>query len=165
MSGALYLRSTISIATVAFARGLRNFTLRSQASFRKAERKKVYISYSQENSGFKKFLETWDEQSDFSFFFSEIPYDVPHEKERTVKAMLTRQMRRAEYFLLVVGEKTHEDPWARWQIIRAQELHLKTAAVKLSSHYIIPEELQKAEISWAAAFTKHSILSALIKSH
>jgi hypothetical protein len=129
-------------------------------------KKRVYISYSHKaDAGFKKFLNTWADGSDFTFIFSSYDsgIDIESQEGRQIKARITRKMRQAEYFLALVGEHTHEDKWVSWEVTRAQHscINLKIAAVK-TNHINSPLlELPVDATSWSTAFTKHCILSAL----
>ncbi|MES2764930.1 MAG: TIR domain-containing protein [Bacteroidota bacterium] len=142
---------------------LRNFFTRQRS---KSVKERVYISYSHRTDrGFKKFLETWAEGSDFIFIFSNYTSGIdPDSREgRTIKAAITKKMRKADYLLVLVGESTHEDKWVSWEIERAQHpgINLKIAAAKTSQSTPALPELPATGTSWSIAFTKHSILTAL----
>ena len=164
MATATPLRKPMRPKTRTFARRLRIFAPIFAGIGRTSSRKRVYVSYTHAgDAGFKRFLETWDTDTDFRFIFSRHPsgMSIMSEAARPVKATITRTMRRAEYLLVIVGENTHLDEWVTWEVTRAQQhgIELKVAGVKISNEFQPPAGMP--ETSWAAGFTKHSILAAL----
>lgn len=133
----------------------------------KPAKKRVYISYSHKgDAGFKKFLETWHDGSDYIFIFSNYnsSVDITSREARNIKASITRKMRHAEYLLVLVGEHTHQDEWVAWEVERAQHhgVNLKIAGVKTNSATAdLPNLPANGGTSWSAGFTKHSILAAI----
>ncbi|MDB5226224.1 MAG: TIR-like protein [Bacteroidota bacterium] len=127
---------------------------------------KVFISYDHsEDRHYKELLRAWDANSDFEFEFDVRSPNVAINSTdaSVIKSTLTRMMKQADYLLVIIGEKSHESKWMRWEIETAKQadIKLKLAAVKIENSYNTPEGLLGAGASFARSFKEQEILNAL----
>jgi hypothetical protein len=128
--------------------------------------KKVFISYDHsEDVHYRRLLQAWDANSNFAFEFDDRSPTVAIDSidAAVVKAALTKKMIEADYLLVIVGEKTATSKWVTWEIDRAKKSDTKLClvAVKISSQNVSPSGLLNTGTSWAQAFERDKILSAL----
>ena len=83
-----------------------------------------------------------------------------------IKGELTKMMKQADYLLVIVGEKTHESRWIRWEINRAKkkDVNLSLVVVKLKRTNKTPYGLLNQGASFAYSFTQAAITQALEKA-
>jgi hypothetical protein len=70
-------------------------------------------------------------------------------------------LRRANYLLVIVGQKRHNSPWVAWEIDQAHDYKLKVVGVKIDRGYESPSGLLGVGATWAYAFTRDAIVNAL----
>jgi hypothetical protein len=129
-------------------------------------KKAVFISYDHsEDAHYKNLLKAWDANDNFEFEFDQRSPDEPIDSTNAaiIKQGLTKMIQNAEYLLVIVGNKSHQSKWMKWEISRAKQsdLKLKLAAIKLDNSYTTPSELMNSNTSFAKSFTRDSILAAL----
>jgi hypothetical protein len=129
-------------------------------------KKAVFISYDHsEDAHYKNLLKAWDANDNFEFEFDQRSPDEPIDSTNAaiIKQGLTKMTQNAEYLLVIVGNKSHQSKWMKWEISRAKQsdLKLKLAAIKLDNSYTTPSELMNSNTSFAKSFTRDSILAAL----
>src|SRR5260370_13118833 len=89
------------------------------------QKKKVFISYDHsEDANYRRLLEAWDANSKFKFEFDDMSprQAINSRSAATVKASLTSMMKRANYLLGIVWEKTHTHQWVAWDIQQSHSL-------------------------------------------
>jgi len=82
----------------------------------------VFISYDHsEDAHYKRLLEAWNKNEKFKFEFDNRSPGVAIESKEgaVIKASLTKMMKKADYLLVIVGQKTHSSKWVNWEIERA----------------------------------------------
>ncbi|SEU06539.1 MTH538 TIR-like domain [Hymenobacter actinosclerus] len=129
-------------------------------------KRRVFISYDHsEDVRYRNLLSAWDANSAFEFEFNQCSPSVAINSKRAavIKRSLTRMMKKSDYLLVIVGEKTHTSKWVNWEINRAKrsDVDLKLVAVKLDKLYKTPTGLLNAGTSFAYSFTEKAIIQAL----
>ena len=83
-----------------------------------------------------------------------------------VKQNLTKMLLQSEYLLVIIGEKSHQSSWMKWEIQKAKEkdIKLKLAAVKIKNANITPQELLNTNTAFAFSFERDQIINALDKA-
>ena len=127
-------------------------------------KKKVFISYDYDNDKhYKNLLLAWDKNSDFDFGFSDQSADVSIDSTNAaaIKRAISAKINNATYFLCIVGKKTHNSAWVKWEIDKAIELKKKIVAVKIDQSNTTPTGLYGVGAEWAMSFTFDSIKKAI----
>lgn len=125
---------------------------------------KVFISYDYANDRrYKNLLLAWDRNQVFDFSISDLSADISINSvdAGAIKSVLSRYINQATYFLVIVGEETHESEWVCWEIEKAVSLGKRIIAVKTNKGNISPEELIGVGASWAMSFTYDAIVGAI----
>ena len=127
---------------------------------------KVFISYDHsEDRSYKNLLKAWDANSNFEFEFDQRSPDeaINSTSAPRIKQSLTRMMQQADYLLVIIGKKSAQSSWMKWEIEKAKdpEIKLKLAAVKIDNTYTTPAGLLKCGTSFARSFKEESIIEAL----
>jgi hypothetical protein len=130
---------------------------------------KCFVSYDHsEDAVYKWLLQAWDANPDFDFEFdSRGPgVAIDSETESVIQGSLTSMMKSATHLLALVGAKSAQSKWMRWEIARAQEadVRLRIAAVRLALTNPTPAGLQSPYVSWATSFERDRIVDALRKA-
>jgi hypothetical protein len=129
-------------------------------------RTKVFVSYDHsEDAHYKRLLQAWDANPDFDFEFDSRGPNVPIDSTdaAVVKQGLTRLMNSATHLLVLVGKKSAQSRWIKWEVERAKQsdVKLKLAAVKLEKANEAPAGLLGVGASWATSFERDRIIEAL----
>lgn len=127
-------------------------------------KKKVFISYDYDNDkSYKNLLLAWDANSDFDFSFDDTSADVSINSTdaAAIKRAISAKINNSTYFLCIIGKKTYESAWVKWEISKAVELSKKIVAVKIDSTNTSPDEILGIGASWAMSFTFESIKTAI----
>jgi hypothetical protein len=127
-------------------------------------KKRIFISYDYDNDRhYKNLLLAWDSHRDFDFSFRDHSIDVSVNSTNGnyIKSAISKAIRTAPYFLVIVGKKTYRSNWVAWEINKAAELGKKIVAVKTDRLNNSPEELLGIGASWAMSFTYLSISDAI----
>lgn len=127
-------------------------------------KKKVFISYDYVNDKhYKNLLLAWDANSRFDFYISDYSADVSINSTNAaaIKSTISRYINEGTVFLVIVGAKTHQSDWIKWEIKKAVELNKKIVAVKTDRDNITPSELYGVGASWAFSFTHNAINQSL----
>ncbi|QNN71269.1 TIR domain-containing protein [Thermomonas carbonis] len=127
---------------------------------------KVFISYDHsEDAVYKYLLCAWDANPSFDFEFDNRSPNVAIDSTdaAAIKTALTKKMKESTHLLVLVGEKSNESKWMKWEIDRAKDTDtkLKIAAVKLAKANICPAGLLGCGASWATSFERDRIIDAL----
>jgi MTH538 TIR-like domain (DUF1863). len=125
--------------------------------------KKIFISYDYDNDKhYRRLLSAWDANMNFDFEFDDhsTPY-INSEDAGRIKAAISRRMAGADCLLVIVGEETSKSAWVQWEIEKAKELGLSLVGVKIASNYTTPSALLNAGASWARAFDRDPIVTAI----
>lgn len=129
-------------------------------------KKRVFISYDYDNDKhYKNLLLAWDKNKQFDFYISDYSADVSIDSTDagSIKRVLSRFINDGNYFLCIVGKKTHKSGWVKWEIAKAVELRKKIIAVKTDRENRTPDELYGINASWALSFTHEAIKNAIDK--
>jgi Thoeris protein ThsB, TIR-like domain len=127
-------------------------------------KKKVFISYDYDNDrNYKNLLLAWDKNSDFDFGMSDQSADVSINSTNAtaIKRAISAKINNATYFLCIIGKKTNESSWVKWEIKKAVELKKKIIAVKTDTTNTSPNEIIGVGAKWALSFTFTSIKKAI----
>lgn len=127
-------------------------------------KKTVFISYDYDNDkDYKNLLKAWDANKKFDFSFHDHSADVSIDSTNaaTIKRAISAKIGNATYFLCIIGEKTHNSGWVKWEIEKAVELKKKIVAVKIKSSNTSPSEILNVGASWAMSFTYDAISKAI----
>jgi hypothetical protein len=127
---------------------------------------KVFVSYDHsDDAHYKRLLQAWDANRNFDFEFDSRGPDVAIDSTdaTVIKQALARMMKGATHLLVLVGEKSTNSKWIKWEIERAKEsdTRLKLAAVKLAKSNETPGGLLGVGTSWASSFERDRIVEAL----
>jgi hypothetical protein len=127
--------------------------------------KKVFVSYDHsEDVHYKYLLQAWDANTDFDFEFDQRSPNKPIDSidAPVIQGALTKKMKESDYILVIIGSKSYNSKWMKWEIERAQQsdTNLKFAAIKLSSSNTNPSGLPNIT-SMANGFTLKEISAAL----
>jgi hypothetical protein len=131
-----------------------------------SDKKKVFISYDHsEDVHIRNLLEAWNQNGKFSFTMERTsPFErIDSDDEGVVKRALTPMLKKADYLLVIVGEKTAKSRFVCWEIERAQakDVNLRIAAVKLHSRCRLPAPLLGRKVSCAKTFSHAAVIAAL----
>jgi hypothetical protein len=130
------------------------------------DKKKVFISYDHsEDVHLRNLLEAWNKNSRFSFTMERTsPFQrIESDDEAVVKRALTPMLKKADYLLVIVGEKTAKSRFVCWEIERAQakDVNLRIAAVKQHPRCRLPAPLLGKNVSCAKTFSHAAVTDAL----
>jgi len=126
--------------------------------------KKIFISYDYDNDKhYKNLLKAWDANGTFDFSFDDHSADISINSTdaAAIKRAISAKINNATYFLCIVGSKTHNSSWVKWEIEKAVALNKKIVAVKTSSTNTTPSALLGVGAKWAMSFTEPSVTSAI----
>lgn len=126
--------------------------------------KKIFISYDYDNDKhYKNLLVAWDKNSLFDFSFTDTSIDVSVDSTdaAAIKKAISARINNSTYFLCIVGSKTNQSGWVKWEIEKAVELKRKIVAVKTDSGNTSPSALLGVGAKWAMSYTFDSIKSAI----
>lgn len=127
-------------------------------------KKKVFVSYDYDNDKeYKNMLLAWDANGAFDFSINDQSVDVSVNSTdaAAIKRVISARISNSTYFLCLVGSKTHNSGWVKWEIDKAVELKKRIVAVKISSSNTTPDELLGVGASWAMSFTFDAIKKAI----
>ena len=127
-------------------------------------KKSIFISYDYSNDRkHKNLLQAWDANRLFDFSFNDHSADVSIDSSdaTAIKRAISAKINSATYFLCIIGEKTHESLWVKWEIEKAVELNKKLVAVKTEKDNESPKAILGVGASWALAFNFESIKKAI----
>lgn len=132
-------------------------------------KKSVFVSYDHsEDLKYKNILRAWNANENFDFEFDQRSPNEPINSTNAIviKQNLTRIMQQADYLLVIIGEKSHQSSWMKWEIQRAKEdvIKLKLAAVKIKSTNTTPIELLDTNAAFAFSFERDQIVNALARA-
>jgi len=126
--------------------------------------KKIFISYDYDNDKhYKNLLKAWDANGTFDFNFDDHSADISINSTdaAAIKRAISAKINNATYFLCIVGAKTHNSSWVKWEIEKAIELNKKIVAVKTSSTNTTPNALLGVGAKWAMSFTEPGVVNAI----
>ena len=126
--------------------------------------KTIFISYDYDNDKhYKNLLTAWNANGTFSFNFDDHSADISINSTNAaaIKRAISAKINNATYFLCIVGARTHNSSWVKWEINKAAELNKRIVAVKTSSANTAPTELYGVGATWAMSFTEAGIISAV----
>lgn len=135
--------------------------------------RKVFVSFDYElDRRYKFMLEAWSANPSLQFVFADAtPREINSYNIGRIKAALTTKIIGATHTLVIVGKeanKLHKDwqlighrNWINFEIHQSKFYKKRIAAIKLDRLYESPEELLRANASWAMSFTQPSIIDAL----
>jgi len=131
--------------------------------------KKVFVSYDHsEDAHYKDLLRAWDANTSFDFEFDQRSPNVPIDSNDAgvIQASLTKKMKESEYVLVIIGKKSYNSKWMKWEIERAKkdDVRLKFAAVKIDYHNQRPDGLPNSTVV-ANGFTLEGIVNALNRAN
>lgn len=129
-----------------------------------ANKKRVFISYDYVNDKhYKNLLLAWDANSQFDFYISDYSADISVNSTNAaaIKSTISRYINEGTVFLVIIGAKTYQSDWIKWEIEKAVELRKKIVAVKIDRENITPTGLFGVGASWALSFTHAAINQAL----
>ena len=129
-------------------------------------KKRVFISYDHsEDVHIRNLLEAWNRNGKFSFTMERTSpfHRIESDDEAVVKRALTPMLKKADYLLVIVGDKTAKSRFVCWEIERAQakDVNLCIAAVKLNPRYRLPAPLLGRKVSCARTFSHEALITAL----
>jgi len=125
--------------------------------------RKVFVSYDYDNDRhYRYLLSAWDANARFAFQWEDhsTPLINSVAAER-IKAAITRRLLAADCLLVIVGKHTAASTWVTWEIAKATELGLSLVGVKIDRSYPSPIGLLGAGSTWAYAFDRDPIVTAL----
>jgi len=127
-------------------------------------KKEIFISYDYDNDKhYKNLLVAWDKNSefDFNFYDASVTVAVDSTDAGVIKRVISSRISSANHFLCIIGEKTSESNWIKWEIDKAIELNKKIIGVKIDSDNKSPLEILGIGATWAMSFTFDSIIKAI----
>lgn len=144
--------------------------------FRKATRKKVFVSFDWENDRrYKHLLEAWDANPDFDFVFSDkTPEEIQTNDIGRIKAAITTKINQSTHTLVIVGryantrhkdsEKIGYKNWINFEVHQSKEHKNKMIAVFVQNDDAEPEELKGCIVKRIYGFDHAPIVQALESS-
>lgn len=131
--------------------------------------KKVFVSYDHsEDLHYKNLLKAWNNNPNFDFEFDQRSPDIPINSYQasTIQAALTTMMKQADYLLVIIGKKSAQSTWMKWEIDRAKmwDVRLKLVAVKIDYSYTTPAGLLGTSTAFASSFSQEAIIQALSRA-
>jgi hypothetical protein len=127
-------------------------------------KKKVFVSYYyDENNQYKNLLKAWDKNDrfDISFVDTSVDVSIRSKNESVIKRAISRKISESDIVLVIIGKKTHQRKWVRWEIEKAAQLGKKIVAVKIRRSYQSPPELLSIGAHWIASFSPEAISEAI----
>lgn len=127
-------------------------------------KKKVFISYYYDESNqYKNLLKAWVRNNRFEVSFVDTSVDVSirSENDAAIKRAIARRIGLSDMVLVIVGKKTHQREWVRWEIEKATQLGKKIVAVKIRRNYRSPPELLSIGTHWIESFSAEAISKAI----
>jgi hypothetical protein len=124
-------------------------------------KKKVFISYDYEQDrNYKNLLLAWDSLKHLEFSINDQSTDVSIHSTNSsaIKSAISRFIHKSDYFLVIVGPKTHTSEWVQWEIEKAIELKKKIIVIKTNRKHNSPPNLLGIGATWAMSFTHNSII-------
>ena len=125
---------------------------------------KIFISYYYRNdSKYKNILKAWSSNKEFDMSFDDMSADISinSDNDSSIKRVLSKKIKEADVFVILIGEATHKRKWIVWEINKAKQLKKKIIAVKLNNSYKTPRELLSSDVIWSKSFRYKSIMDAI----
>lgn len=141
--------------------------------FRKASRKKVFVSFDWDHDKRYKFLlEAWDANPDFEFVFSDkTPEEIQSNDIGRIKAAIALKINQSTHTLVIVGKypnSRHKDSakigyvnWINFEVHQSNENKNKIVAVFIEGNYEEPLEFEGYYIKRVYGFEEDKIVNAL----
>jgi hypothetical protein len=130
----------------------------------KKKAKKVFISYhSKADSHYKNLIVAWSNNDKFQLKVEDFSTDVGI-KSNDVSYMRRRmkeQISKADYFIIFIGEKTHQREWVEWEIEQAKLMKKNIVAIKENRAHKSPKSLLGSGATWIYRFTEQGLRKAL----
>lgn len=126
--------------------------------------KKIFVSYDYDNDKhYKNLLLAWDANREFDFYLNDHSVDVSVKSTsaEVIKRAISSRINEATYFLCIVGEKTKDSNWVKWEIEKSVALNKRIIAVKTDRANETPASLYGVGASWASSFTFDAIKNAI----
>ena len=112
----------------------------------------------------KRILLAWDKNKDFfDFNFHDTSADVSVDSSdpAVIKRVISAKIKQSDIFLCLIGEKTKDSSWIKWEIEKACEFNKNIVAVKIDRSFESPDEILNVNAEWAMDFTFDSIKKAI----
>lgn len=105
----------------------------------------------------------WTKNENMSLNIEDYSTDtkIKSQDELYLKKRMREQISKSDYFLVFVGNDTHERPWVAWEIEQAKRLGKKIIAVKEKRQHKSPKQLLGSEVIWVYGFSEKGIRDAL----
>lgn len=126
--------------------------------------KRIFVSYDYDNDKhYKNLLVAWSANKSFDLIFDDASADVSIKSndETVIKRAISAKINNANYFLCLIGGKTHRSNWVIWEIKKALELNKKIVAVKIDNQNLSPYPILGIGASIAKSFAFESIKNAI----
>lgn len=130
----------------------------------KRKPKKVFVSYhSKADSHYKNLIIAWSNNDKFKLKIEDFSTDVGI-KSNDVSYMRRRmkeQINKADYFIIFIGERTHQREWVEWEIEQAKLMKKNIVAIKENRAHISPQSLLGSGAKWVYRFTEEGLRKTL----
>lgn len=126
--------------------------------------KKIFVSYySKGDSRYKNLILAWAKNNNFKIKLDDKSTDtkINSQNKSYLKRRMKTQIDKADYFVVLVGEDTHEREWVSWEIEQAKKLGKTIIAVKEKKKYRSPLPLLNSGAKWVIGFSEEGIRQAL----
>ena len=128
------------------------------------KQKKVFISYySKGDSHYKNLIVAWAKNNNFKLNIEDLSTDtnIKSSDRSYLRARMKKQIEKADYFIVFVGEDTHKREWVLWEIEQAKTFGKTIIAVKEKKAHKSPKPLLGSRATWIYGFSEEGIRNAL----
>lgn len=126
--------------------------------------KRVFISYDHSNErSYRDLLCAWHANQNFDFSIERCSPNkaIKSKNADKIKDKLYDMIGDADYMIVLLGQRTHQREWVRWEVKMAKEQGLEIVVVKIDRSYKTPNCLIGAGARFVYSFNLHDIKMAL----
>lgn len=128
------------------------------------KKKKVFISYhSKGDSHNKNLIMAWVKSNNLKLDFEDLSTDTNINSKDTkyLRRRMRSRIEESDYFIVFIGQDTHERDWVNWEIEVAKSMNKKIIAIKEKRTYKSPTPLLGSGAKWVYGFSEEGIRVAL----
>lgn len=125
----------------------------------------VFISYDYDNDRHvRQLLGAWSANNSIDFSFADQSADISinSRDEGAIKRAISRKIRSADKFLVVIGRETCRCPMVCWEIQKARDLGKRIIAVKLDRRFESPREVLNTGATWIYGIQRDQIVEMIL---
>ncbi len=127
--------------------------------------KSTFVSYDMERHGnYKNTLLMWEanENIDFSFNDNSTDTSINSTNISYIKSRIKDKIQSSQLFMVIIGDYAASNRWVDWEGEVAKDLGKRIIAVKIESHYSLPESIKNYwNVEIVNGFEKDKIIRAI----